>query len=93
MNQPLIAEKSDTFEAVAKTLEDMAARIRRNKDEPFGGCFVVIPPKDGGEPFFYLGLDSQEDPVLYYQLLSARIKALLEQLDAQRRTQGGFGRG
>jgi len=92
MNSVETSLTADTpTEKAAKLLEEMAERIRRNAADPIGGCFVVIPPKDSGEPFSYLGLDSMQDPVLFYSLLSSRLKAILEGLDTQQR-RGAFGR-
>jgi len=85
MTEPLIEQSENPAEKAARLLDEMAARIRLNKDDVLGGAFVVIPPKDGGDPFTYLGLDSMQDAVLFYQLLNSRIKAVLEQIDAQQR--------
>ena len=87
MNTPLIDEQKSIHEQAAESLDAVAALLRNNKDSPFGGCFVVVPPEGGGEKFWWVGLDSVQDPVLFFQLLSARIKALLEKLDQQQRTQ------
>lgn len=85
MNESLITSTEPGAEMFAAMLEEMAARIRRNASDKLGGCFIIIPPKGGGEPFSYLGLDSMEDPTLFYQLLSSRVKATLEQIDAAQR--------
>lgn len=85
MTDPLLDAPPDPNEAAAKMLEAMAERIRRNRGDKFGGCFVVIPPQNGGDPMHYLSQDSMEDPALFYQLLTARIKAVLEKVDEQAR--------
>lgn len=51
-------------EARAVLFEQMAARIRLNRDAKFGGCFLVVPPGDG-DPFSIILLDQEEAPIFW----------------------------
>lgn len=93
MNQPLIeGQPVSAQEQAANLLDLVAEHVRKNEGSPFGGCFVVVPPEGGGDPFWWSGADSIKDPVLFFQTLSARLKATLERIDEMQRGQRGFGR-
>jgi hypothetical protein len=76
-------------EARAVLFEQMAARIRLNKDAKFGGCFLVVPPGEG-EPFSLILLDQEEAPIFWGALKGLYEVAMTLLEKAQR--QQGFGR-
>lgn len=47
-------------EAIARMFDDMAARIRLNKDAKFGGALLLVPPGGLGKPIAHLLLSDQE---------------------------------
>lgn len=92
MSEPLIQDQNRPMEAVAALFDAMAARIRLNKDNSFGGAFVIIPPDNGGEPIVTLILDDKQDPAQFYTLLKVKAEAQIVQIDQLARQQGGYGR-
>ena len=68
----------------------MAERIERNKDAPFGGAFVIIPP--GGTPQDMLILDNSGNAAIFWSTLQTRVQIALSELDEGNRS-GGFGGG
>lgn len=92
MDQPLINNPDRSAEALAKFFDDMAAKIRLNKDNAFGGAFVIIPPDQGGEPFQTLILDAKQDPAQFFILLKTKCESQITSIDQQARNQGGFAR-
>jgi hypothetical protein len=53
---PLVEKNKKKAEEVARQFDEMAARIRRNGDEKFGGALLLIPPDGVGEPISVLQL-------------------------------------
>lgn len=47
-------------EQIAKMFDDMAARIRLNKDAKFGGALLLVPPGGLGMPITHLLLSDQQ---------------------------------
>lgn len=80
-----MSKQSDLF-------RKMAERIELNKDEAFGGAFVVVPPGDESEPFSSLILDAESDPSSFWGILKAKCDIALSKLDmAERQKKSGFG--
>ncbi len=76
----------------AERFRKMAARLDHNSADEFGGCFLIIPPKDGGEVIETLILDSRQDPVQYWTLLKTKCETEIVRLDASGRVSTAFGR-
>ena len=70
----------------------MADRLDHNVDSAFGGCFVVVPPTDGGDPIETLILDSKQDAAQFWMLLKTKCDIALGELDAKQRQASTFGR-
>lgn len=62
----------------ATMLENMAARIRANKVDEFGGVILIIPPlsDDGraGEPIELLLIDPKRDPANFWSTARAKLE-------------------
>ena len=75
-----------------KRFRAMADRMALNGDGNFGGAFVVVPPKEGGEPFETLILDSKQDAAQFWTLLKTKCDVALSELEQKQRATGTFGR-
>lgn len=88
MSQELIERKKASAEAVAQRFDDMAARIRNNGTETFGGAFLVVPPSGTGEPVDLL-MFSTTNPGHFWMMVKAHVdeqyKLLQERMAAQQR--------
>lgn len=80
-------ERPDPVEQRAKLFEEVAARIRLNRDAKFGGAFLVIPPGDG-EPFSLLLLNQEEAPIFWGALKG--LVQVAEMLLEKAQRQAGF---
>lgn len=65
-----LAARRVQAEAIARTFEAMAARIRRNQDEIFGGVALIVPPMAREPAFEMLTLNTAE-PVLFWLAIKA----------------------
>ena len=92
MSENLIQRPGSTTEIEAIRFDQMAARIRLNADQGFGGAFVIAPPKSGGEAIETLLVDVRQDPVQFWTLLKSKCDVELDQLGAQAKSQQAFGR-
>lgn len=92
MSEDLIQKDDRSAETMAKLFDDMAAKIRLNKEHPFGGAFVIVPPENGGEPFQTLILDAKQDPAQFFTLLKVKSEAQITMLDQAARNQNAFPR-
>ena len=79
-----IGDAANRFKAMQELLE--------KNDGQFGGAFVVVPPKDGGEPLETLILDNRQDPAQFWMLLKTKCDLELAALDVKQRQQATFGR-
>lgn len=61
----------------------MAERIVKNKDESFGGAFVVVPPAGAGEPLQALVINAGVDGAMFWQVLQAQITVALGNIQQQ----------
>ena len=70
----------------------MATRIAHNTEGArFGGAVVIVPPDGGGEPIEILFLDQAADAAVFWSILSAKIRTVIDDLDAKSK-QGWQGR-
>ena len=92
MDEQLIQGQAKDMMDLAERFRSMADKMDTNAGGAFGGAFVVIPPLGGGDPFETLVLDSEQDPVLFYQLLQSRITTILNKLDTTSRQGQAFRR-
>lgn len=78
---------------VAAKFESMARCIvSQSSGAGFGGAFVVVPPKDGGEPLETLILDSRQDPTQFWLMLKTKCDTEIATLDQKQRTNSAFAR-
>lgn len=90
---PLVEVGKLEAETLAERFDVMAERIRLNKDDSFGGAFVIVPPLGGGEPIETLVLDREQDPAQFWAILKTKAEMHLAALDQLARSQqAGFGR-
>lgn len=82
-----MAETNDAVDKFTK----MAAQLDRNSDGAFGGAFVVIPPKEGGDTLETLILDSRQDATQFWILLKTKCETEIALLDQKQRSTGAFG--
>jgi hypothetical protein len=78
--------------SLADRFRKMADDIERNEAAGFGGAFVVIPPKDGGDPFAQLLVTDHQDPADFWKLLSSKCATQIALVDAANRQGQAFGR-
>lgn len=74
-------------EEVAKQFHAMADRVTHNVGSGFGGCFVIVPPKDGGATIETLILDSNQDAAQFWTLLQTKCQTQIALLDQAQRGQ------
>ena len=78
---------------IAARFTNMANVITHNDDTGFGGAFVIVPPKDGGDALETLILDTKQDAAQFWILLQSKCQAQIAALDsANRQQQAGYGR-
>ena len=70
----------------------MADRLDHNQTDPFGGCFLIVPPKEGGEAIETLILDANQDPSQFWILLKSKCDHQIALLDNKSRSNQAFGR-
>ena len=87
--QPLIDRPVNP---AVEALRRMADHVERNAQAGFGGCVVIVPPANGGDPIEILILDNRADVVQFYANLAARITVRTTELDAIGRQGQAFGR-
>ena len=90
-----IAEKimvDETTKSVSDLFRKMAEDIDRNAGAGFGGAFVCVPPKDGGEAFQTLIVGEGTDPSDYWVLLKSKAEAQIRAVDQAARQGQAFGR-
>lgn len=74
----------DTAEIAAR-FRAMADAIELNKDGPFGGAFVVVPPADGGDVLETLILDNRQDPGQFWLFLKTKSETEVNAVDQKAR--------
>ena len=61
----------------------MATAIDHNAEQGgFGGAFVIVPPKEGGDVVETLILDSTQDPAQFWVLLKSKCDTQIAKADA-----------
>ena len=88
-----LVEKKNGAEIAAAAFGQMQDRILHNKNEPFGGAFVLTPP--GDDPVIVQSLALNDaSPGLFWATIKTIVQQQIDQVDElERRTgQGGFGR-
>lgn len=88
-----MADEDETV-AVSHSLpfHDMASLIERNDGGSFGGAFVIVPPKDGGDVMSTLLIDKQLNPSQFWAILKTKCEIALNELMQQEQSNRGFGR-
>lgn len=76
----------------ARDFETMVERIRHNKDYPFGGAAVIVPPLAGGESIQILLFDPSADPTQFWSNVSSRITIEVQKLDETQKRLAVYGR-
>lgn len=80
-----IADLSIFFQA-------MVDQMKLNGNGPFGGAFVVVPPRNGGDPVQTLILDAAQQPAQFWSILKTRCDIELQRIDELARNQQAFRR-
>jgi len=60
-----------------------------DKNDNFGGAFVIVPPEGAGESVETLILDGKPDPAQFWQMLLTKCQIMIAEIEAAKR---GFGR-
>ena len=88
--QPLIERKEHGASAILRRLADQIDKMDADK---FGGCAVVVPPQDGGDPIEFLIIDPKKNAAQFFGTIKTRIDSEMVALEnLQRQQQAGFGR-
>ena len=74
----------------AGAFDRMAARVRLNAEQGFGGAFVVVQP-DGVAQEMLL-LDNAQNPAIFWSLIKTRAEIAIAEIEDAQRQGGGFGR-
>ena len=78
---------------IADRFTKMAEALQHNADAGFGGAFVIVPPRDGGDALETLILDNKQDAAQFWILLQSKCQAQIAALDsANRQVQAGYRR-
>jgi hypothetical protein len=73
----------------SEPFDEMAASIKHNKGQGFGGACVIVPP--GGEnTISLLLLDGAQDPAQFFALVKTKCEIALNAIDDKHRQAGGF---
>lgn len=81
------------MQTAAAPFQRMSDRILHNKDESFGGAFVVVAPGEAPIVIQSLFLNDGATPGMFWAALKTIVEQQLMQVDAQeRQLQAGFGR-
>lgn len=70
----------------------MADRMDLNEKDGFGGAFVIVPPKDGGEPRETLILDAGVNPEVFWTVVKRACEDEIAKISEKQRMDQGFGR-
>lgn len=75
--------------SVANRFRRMADDIEKN--ENFGGAFVIVPAEGAGEPVQTLLLDPSPDPAQFWQMLLTKCQIMIAEIEVKKRTDRAFG--
>ena len=85
MSEPLIPQAGFDADQLAAAFDQMAASIRRNASDNFGGAFVLVPPAGVGDPVASLILNSANAKLQFWGNLKNIVDQTVTQLlEAQR---------
>jgi hypothetical protein len=73
---------------------EMAEDVTRNADK-FGGAYVIVPPRLGGDPVANLVVRKGDDPataIHFWAMLQTEVQTMLEKLREAERHGAAFGR-
>lgn len=71
----------------------MADAIERNDGtSDFGGCFVIVPPAEGGDPIETLILDSKQDLAQFWNAVITKCQIMLADVEQKQRQGSAFRR-
>lgn len=87
MSEALIQRQGYDAEALAAAFDQMAAKIRLNKDDNFGGAFVLVPPVGFGQPVDGLILNSSNAAMMFWANLKLIVDDTMAQMKEQQRLQ------
>lgn len=90
MNQPLINQDKFDTEGVAAKFLEMAAKIKLNGVDAFGGAFVIVPPVNGGSSLEMLVIDNQANPAIFWSTLKTQAELMLGSIEQSMRTGQGY---
>ena len=88
MNEPLVQRVGYDAETLAHYFDEMAKRIRLNKDSNFGGAFVLIPPAGYGDPVDSLLINSPNASLMFWHHLKSIAEQTINQVQEQQRLGG-----
>ena len=77
---------------IADRFRQMADRIEKNSDEPFGGCVMIFPPGENPEPVELLWLDVKTDPAQFWGAIRGKCDFAMVEVSNQARTGMAFRR-
>ena len=80
---------SETPAEWAQLFRTMAECIEKNDN--FGGAFVIVPPEGAGEPVQTLLLDPSPDPAMFWQMIQTKCQIMIAEIEIQKRKNAAFG--
>ena len=66
-------------------------RERIDKNDNFGGAFVIVPPEGAGEPVQTLLLDPTPDPAMFWQMIQTKCQIMIAEIEIKKRQNAAFG--
>ncbi len=90
MNEDFIEKRKQQAELIAQKFEAMAARIRLNGTDQFGGAFLLVPPTGVGKPVELLTL-SDVNPGNFWMSVKLYVDDEYKGLQDQMLRQRSFG--
>lgn len=78
--------------STADRFRKMAERLDHNAAAGFGGCFLIVPPADGGEAIETLILDERQNAAQFWVLLKTKCEDEIIRLDQANRQGQAFRR-
>ncbi len=79
-----------TPKEIADRFRKMADLIEANKDFPFGGAFVMVPPQ-GLDPVEILVLDTRQSPAQFYSTIEVLGRERFSNLAEEEMRRKAFG--
>ena len=85
MTDPLIPQQGYDADALAAAFDAMAAKIRLNRADNFGGAFVLVPPIGVGQPVDGMLINSANASMMFWLQLKMIVDDTIKQLTDQQR--------